>query len=249
MKSSGRKSGFSLIELLVVVGIISTLSVILLPSLGGAKEGAYSVSCLNNLRNLGFSMKMYHSDNQGEFWPFALYNTPRAGVHAYFWGTNTDPVDTRPSPFMQYCDNLLASFWCPKQQWGSYVPQGGVSEPTTNYGYNAACLAGFGVPPKCESDLNNPGELFVFADSGMYWAPGSVRIFQNSSYLEPVTGSGAGWSQTPTSHFRHKDKTYALCADGHAGGFGLEGWIISGIYKDVDLGFVGTQNVPHYDQE
>lgn len=240
----------------MVIGIISALSSMLLPAVGAAKEYAQSIECINNLRNLGTSMKIYHSDNEDEFWPCTLRNTPKPGITTYFWGTNTDPVDPKPSPLMGYCDNNLAALWCPKQPWGTYVPQGGVSEPTTNYGYNAWCLD----PPawgrrdadnnrmarKHASDVDNPGELFVFADSAMFWAPAGVDILQNSTHLEPVTGT---WVQTPTTHFRHKGKANALCADGRADSFETEGWTFGAKYEAQRLGFVGTRNDPHYDKE
>ena len=160
----------------------------------------------------------------------------------------TDPVDPSTSPLLQTSNAPLSALWCPEQPWGTYVPQGGVSEPTSNYGYNAWCLAPLGGEnrrPKKRNDINNPSELFVFADSAMYWSPGGVNIMQNSTYLEPVTGT---WVQTPTTHFRHSGRANAVSADGSADSYGPEGWVFSGQYQDIKLGFVGTENYPHYDQ-
>jgi len=249
-----RKPGFTLVELLVVIAVIAILSTLLLPAVGKAKALAYGVSCLNSLRSLGTSMGLYHAENQGEIWPCTQYNTPRRGIKTFFWGTNTDPVDPSPSPFTRYCS--ANAFLCPKQPWGSYVPQGGVSEPTTNYGYNAWYLdppswfrrdgSGRPMERKKAPDIPDPGKLFVFADSAMYWAPGGVSVLQNSTHLEPVTGT---WTQTPTTHFRHDDMVNALCADGTAGTFETEGWAFGDRYKIRKLGFVGTENFPHYEQE
>lgn len=235
-----RGRGFTLIELLVVIAIIGILASILMPSLAAARNQAKNVQCLSNLRSLGAGMMLYQCNNDGAFWPYQENG-------GYFWGKVipiTKKVDPRTSSFMTYVGYNNAYLQCPMQPWGSYIPQAGAKAQTTNYGYNAFSLIYGSTGWKRNYQIRRPESLFVLNDSALYWAPAGVSVLQNSTYLEPVKGN---WVQTPTSHFRHLGKTNALCADGHAEAFGLEGQRM--IQPSRNISFVGTTNWPHYDQE
>lgn len=60
-----KQSAFTLVELLVVIGIIAVLISILLPALGRARESANSVKCLSNMKQVGLAIIAFANDNKG----------------------------------------------------------------------------------------------------------------------------------------------------------------------------------------
>src|SRR5437868_12791841 len=65
----GRLAGFTLVELLVVVGLIALLIAILLPALGRARQQANAIKCRANMADIGKQLLIYSNSNNGWLFP------------------------------------------------------------------------------------------------------------------------------------------------------------------------------------
>jgi prepilin-type N-terminal cleavage/methylation domain-containing protein/prepilin-type processing-associated H-X9-DG protein len=106
--------GFTLVELLVVIGIIALLISILLPSLARARESANSVKCASNMRQMGLCIQLYTQDTKGRYLP------------AYFTAVLTDqfaPANAAQYPaYFQYLPGIYLKenpevMKCPSDQF------------------------------------------------------------------------------------------------------------------------------------
>lgn len=62
-------AGFTVIEMMIVMGIVATLGAILFPVFARAREKAHQSVCASNLRNTGLALRIYSSEHYGHFPP------------------------------------------------------------------------------------------------------------------------------------------------------------------------------------
>ena len=100
-----KKKGFTLLESLVVVGIIAVLTAILLPALSTARRNARRHLCLNNLRQIGLAFQMYADD-----W----YQSYPVDVNSLHSSTDYTDADKKGTLYSYYIKkDAPETFWCP----------------------------------------------------------------------------------------------------------------------------------------
>jgi len=123
----GRTKGFTLVELLVVIGIIALLIGILMPALTRAREQANTTKCGANLHTIGIALTMYVS----QYNAYPGHASLVSGTTAAIW----------PTRLRSYMNGDQGVFHCPSQdpnfEWSKVVPTTGkkATAADSRFGY------------------------------------------------------------------------------------------------------------------
>jgi prepilin-type N-terminal cleavage/methylation domain-containing protein/prepilin-type processing-associated H-X9-DG protein len=177
-----KSRAFTLVELLVVIGIIALLISVLLPALSAARRNASTVKCLSNLRQVGTAFQLYATDFKGAI-PVVRQDLPDDGTTIKdnkYWMTYVGPYVSK-AKFGFEASNAAdkAEAW-DTVIWGcaEWVGRRGVREATTTdtgYGMNSQFWqtpTTVGATPKTEQAMRWLPTTYP----GKYWRIGSIRF-------------------------------------------------------------------------
>lgn len=167
------RKGFTLVELLVVIGIIALLISILLPSLTKAQAYAKKVKCMSNMRQVYIELQMYSNANRGWLFPIRDQDPWTYG----YVGPTTDPNEVWTTMVFGKCDPPIMI--CPtdtefpdqeengnpvaKDFWHSYVLNSHLADADATKGRQKvkASSVGAQLAWKSQSEVILMGEKYI----------------------------------------------------------------------------------------
>ena len=189
-----QRGAFSLVELLVVIGVLSVLAALLLPAMEKALETSRQSVCMNNLRQIHLSAGLYSEDFNDWIVPqYGWPNIPTGGTPArtpasmYYFRWNrmlgklgyAPLVDEPPSPLCPSdLRQVIASGFHVCPSWGALKPPPYSNLETdgwtalnpfqwngTQYGLNShISVSGSGSKWRRRSEIPSPHRIWYFAD-------------------------------------------------------------------------------------
>jgi len=219
------RNGFSLLELLVVIGIIGLLLVILLPALEHVRHQSYITKCASNLRQIGNGIQMYENENAGNF-PRTVY-VPTAPLTAGTGVNSPDPfTNGGPSAndltagiflLMKYEKLPPILFICPYNDETSYVADSANLTGRSNFtNYRQNLAYSFANPYPSTAAVNAGYRLASNLRSDFAMASDmNPGVDQQSNVFNAVQGASNSTLETTNSDNHEREGQNVLFGDGH----------------------------------
>ncbi len=225
-RPTSRTRAFTLVELLVVIGIIAVLIGLLLPALSGAREQARAVQCLSNLREMVVASQSYATTFRGYYPPAIHGHSDGKLAYADNWDytivtdLSTFRVTVQPGLLWMGRGDLRVQ-QCPSFEGSAMAAH----NEHTGYNYNTSHV-GRGMyaagskfdPPAKLVEVRKPAETVLFGD-GEFVAGGANKYMRSPQPSGFPSDVGVP-RHTGTQGFRHRRRTNAAFADGHAESLG-----------------------------
>jgi prepilin-type N-terminal cleavage/methylation domain-containing protein len=210
--------GFTLVELLVVIGIIALLISILLPALSRARDAGNSVKCLENMRQVGMAVTFYVNENRGRWLP--PYRMPEKTPNYNPLGSPT----WNGAPFFftwlsgHYFKEDPRMWICPSDRYvlnDMLGVQFRLNSPIRDA--NCSYMMNRDVPQFVTPRYGPPYDHVYFNPRPMKGIKTPTKLI---IYAESAQGAGLGTFRSLATVFRwdhRKQSSMSLCfADGHA---------------------------------
>jgi prepilin-type N-terminal cleavage/methylation domain-containing protein/prepilin-type processing-associated H-X9-DG protein len=216
--------GFTLVELLVVIGIISVLIAILLPAMARAKEQARMVACSSNLRQIGMAMVMYTNENKQRF-PF---HADIGGMNKEDWIHWQKARDPKESAIAKYMGDFKADvFRCPSDDV-EVRPRILTERYVYSYSFNFLFASNPGLPRVRAGNVKNASDKILVVeedeislDDGNFHpilVGTNIENYLGTRHSRPHRQDWRKWNTKPAIQRPDRDERGNVAfADGHAG--------------------------------
>jgi len=203
------RNAFTLVELLVTIGIIAVLASLLLVVLSKARQKAWATTCLSNLRQWGLAVNLYTGDNSDHL-PFSIYWNRDANVNN-FHGLLYPYL--AKLPFSSKRDFITGVSRCPVRL---NEPPGDHTKLIISYGMNLHNSVNYtNADPRTVSHTSVPEPSRTLLIAELSTGHNHPPIFDHPNYAEALANDPHP-TVTNQVGYRHSGKADILFMDSHA---------------------------------